>query len=179
MNWGPGMAEFNVDQRGAEGRATIAIRPAAPGDALIIHAFILELAEYERLAHAAVATIADVEQALFGAKPRAFCDVAETQGVPIGFALWFYSFSTFVGRAGIWLEDLYVRPEARGKGAGNALLAGLASRCAEENLGRLEWAVLDWNAPSIAFYDALDAEALTGWTTRRLTGNALLRLAAS
>lgn len=178
MNWGPGMVEFSLDQRGAAGLPIIAIRPAALADAPIVHAFILELAGYERLAHAAVATIADVELALFGATPRAFCDLAESDGAPIGFALWFYSFSTFVGRAGIWLEDIYVRPEARGKGAGKALLAGLAMRCAEENLGRLEWAVLDWNAPSIAFYDALDAEALTGWTTRRLTGEALRRLAA-
>ncbi|HEY5290132.1 MAG TPA: GNAT family N-acetyltransferase [Caulobacteraceae bacterium] len=156
----------------------LVIRPARREDMAIVHAFILELAEYERLAHEAVATIADVERALFADPPRAGCDIAWRGEEAIGFALWFYNFSTFVGRPGIWLEDLFVRPHARGMGAGKALLAGLARRCAEENLGRLEWAVLDWNAPSIAFYDALGATALTDWTTRRLTGEALTRLAA-
>jgi GNAT superfamily N-acetyltransferase len=156
---------------------TISVRPAGPNDAELILAFILELADYEKLSHEAVVTEADVRTALFGATPRAFCDIAEAEGEPVGFALWVYNFSTFVGRAGIWLEDLYVRPAARGLGAGKALLVRLGRRCAEENLGRLEWAVLNWNAPSIAFYDALDAEALTGWTTRRLAGEALERLA--
>jgi GNAT superfamily N-acetyltransferase len=127
----------------------------------------------------AVATVEDIKTALFGPTPRAYCDIAEADGVPIGFALWFYNFSTFVGRAGIYLEDLYVRPEARGKGAGKALLANLAWRCVVEKLGRLDWAVLDWNAPSIAFYDSLGAEAKTDWITRRLSGEALERLAAS
>jgi GNAT superfamily N-acetyltransferase len=95
----------------------------------------------------------------------------------VGFALWFYSYSTFRGRHGIWLEDLFVRPEARGIGAGKALLRRLAGRCVDEKLGRLEWAVLDWNAPSIAFYDSLGASALDDWTTRRVTGEALERLA--
>jgi GNAT superfamily N-acetyltransferase len=156
---------------------TLSVRPARPKDAELIHDFILELADYEKLSHEAVVTMADVEAALFGAPPRAFCDIAEAEGELVGFALWVYNFSTFVGRAGIWLEDLYVRPAARGRGAGKALLAHLARRCADEHLGRLEWAVLNWNAPSIAFYDALGAEALTGWTTRRLAGEALARLA--
>jgi len=157
----------------------IKIRPAHPEDAGLVHGFILELAAYEKLAHEARATLTDVERALFGAAPRVFCDIAWEAGASVGFALWFYNFSTFVGRAGIWLEDLYVRPEARGRGAGRALLANLARRCAVEDLGRLEWAVLDWNAPSIAFYDSLGASALTDWTTRRLTGEAINQLAAS
>ncbi|HXV01135.1 MAG TPA: GNAT family N-acetyltransferase [Caulobacteraceae bacterium] len=155
----------------------LAIRPAARADAALIHAFILELAEYERLAQEAVVTVPDVERALFGEPPRAFCDIAEVSGEPVGFALWFYNFSTFHGRAGIWLEDLYVRPAWRGHGAGKALLARLARRCLDEDLRRLDWAVLDWNAPSIAFYDRLGALALDDWTTRRLTGKALERLA--
>jgi GNAT superfamily N-acetyltransferase len=156
---------------------TISIRPARLTDTKLIHTFILELADYEKLTHAAIVTAGEVEAALFGEPPRAFCDIAEHGGEAIGFALWVYNFSTFAGRAGIWLEDLYVRPPARGRGAGKAMLAHLARRCADENLGRLEWAVLNWNKPSIAFYDALGAEALTGWTTRRLAGEALARLA--
>jgi GNAT superfamily N-acetyltransferase len=156
----------------------IAIRPARREDAPLALRFILELAEYERLAHEAKVTLADVERALFGEPARASCDIAWDGDEPVGFALWFYNFSTFVGRAGIWLEDLYVTPEARGRGAGKALLAALARRCADEGLGRLEWSVLDWNAPSIAFYDSLGAAALTDWTTRRMTGEALARLAA-
>jgi GNAT superfamily N-acetyltransferase len=153
------------------------IRPARPEDAGLVQALILELAEYERLAHEAVISPSDVERALFGDPPRAFCDIAWDGDEGIGFALWFYNFSTFVGRAGIWLEDLYVRPLARGRGVGKALLAGLARRCRAENLGRLEWAVLNWNSPSIAFYDSLGASTLTDWTTRRLTGEAIARLA--
>jgi len=157
----------------------IVIRPARPGEAAVIHGFIRELAEYEKLLDAAVATVEDIDTALFGASPRVFCDIAEMTGRPVGFALWFYNFSTFQGRCGLYLEDLYVRPETRGKGAGKALLARLARRCVDESLGRLDWAVLDWNAPSIAFYDSLGAEALDGWTTRRLSGEALGQLAAS
>jgi GNAT superfamily N-acetyltransferase len=123
------------------------------------------------------ASEADVGRDLFGPNPRVFCDIAERDGQPIGFALWFYNYSTFRGRHGIWLEDLFVVPEARGGGAGKALLRRLARRCVDQGLGRMEWAVLDWNAPSIAFYDSLGASALDDWTTRRLTGEALTRLA--
>ena len=98
-------------------------------------------------------------------------------GEAVGFALWFYNFSTFVGRSGLYLEDLFVRPQVRGRGAGKALLAALARRCVAEGLGRMEWAVLDWNAPSIAFYDALGSRSLDDWRIRRLTGEALARLA--
>jgi len=143
----------------------------------VILGFIRALAEYERLAHEAQASLADVERDLFGPAPRVFCDIAEAEGEAVGFALWFYNYSTFRGRHGIWLEDLFVVPESRGRGAGKALLKRLAERCAAEDLGRLEWAVLDWNAPSIAFYDSLGAAALDDWTTRRLTGEALRRLA--
>lgn len=157
---------------------SLTIRPATPADTSLIYQFIRDLAAYEKLLDAVEATPDDVAAALFGPTPRAFCDIAELNGEPVGFALWFYNFSTFVGRHGIWLEDLFVRPQARGVGAGKALLAGLARRCLDEHLGRLEWSVLDWNAPSIAFYDSLGAATLDDWTTRRMSGEALSRLAA-
>src|SRR5580700_936125 len=156
---------------------TVTVRPATPADAPLIFALIGELAEYERLAHEVKATEAGIAKILFAASPRAFCDIAELDGEAVGFALWFYNVSTFEGRHGIYLEDLFVRPEARGRGAGKALLAGLARRCVAENLARLEWSVLDWNAPSIAFYDSLGASAKTEWITRRLSGQALATLA--
>ncbi|WP_343699345.1 GNAT family N-acetyltransferase [Caulobacter sp.] len=156
---------------------SVNVRPATPADASLIHQFIRDLAEYEKLLDAVEASEADTAAALFGDNPRAFADIAEIDGQPVGFALWFYNYSTFVGRHGIYLEDLFVRPAARGSGAGKALLANLAKRCVVEGLGRLEWSVLDWNAPSIAFYDSLDAAAMNEWITRRLTGDALKKLA--
>ncbi|AAK22389.1 GNAT family N-acetyltransferase [Caulobacter vibrioides] len=156
---------------------TVTVRPATPADAGLIHQFILDLAEYEKLLDTVQATPADTAAALFGEKARAFADIAEIDGQPMGFALWFYNYSTFVGRHGIYLEDLFVRPSARGSGAGKALLANLAKRCLDEGLGRLEWTVLDWNAPSIAFYDSLDAAAMDEWIIRRMTGEALRKLA--
>lgn len=155
----------------------ISVRPAAASDASLILEFIRELAAYEKLLHEAVATEADLRRDLFGAQPRVFCDIAEADGEPVGFALWFYSYSTFVGRHGIYLEDLFVRPGARGAGAGRALISGLARRCVDDGLGRLEWAVLDWNEPAIGFYDRLGAAAMDDWTVRRLTGEALRQLA--
>ncbi len=157
----------------------LVIRAATPGDAPLIYGFVRELAEYERLSHAVEATQADVARDLFGPEPRVFCDIVEAAGEPIGFALWFYNYSTFRGRHGIYLEDLFVRPSARGKGAGKALLRRLAQRCVDEGLGRLEWAVLDWNQPAIGFYDALGAQAMSEWIVRRLTGEALEALARS
>ena len=157
--------------------ASVAVRPATPADAGLIYGFIRALADYEKLLHEVVATEADVAGALFGASPRVFCDIAEADGRPVGFALWFYNYSTFRGRHGIYLEDLFVIPEARGLGAGKALLRRLAQRCVEEGLARLEWAVLDWNAPSIAFYDSLGASAQTDWIVRRLTDEPLRALA--
>ncbi|MDB5454238.1 MAG: family N-acetyltransferase [Caulobacteraceae bacterium] len=156
---------------------TVATRPADRADLDQIVAFIRELAVYEKLEEAVRATPADVAALLFGASPVAFCDIAEVEGEPVGFAVWFYNVSTFLGRKGIYLEDLYIREADRGKGAGLALLKGLARRCRAEGLGRLEWAVLNWNAPAIAFYDQLGAEAMDGWTVRRMTGDALEKLA--
>ena len=155
------------------------IRKAEPRDAALIYAFVRELAEYEKLLSSVVATEDDIRAALFGAAPRAFCDIAEWAGAPAGFALWFYNFSTFRGRYGIYLEDLYVRPQFRGRGIGKALLTHLARRCAEEGLARLEWAVLDWNAPSIAFYESLGAGPQGDWIIYRLAGEALGALAAA
>ena len=158
---------------------TVTVRVASPADTALIMSFIRDLAEYERLLHSVEATEADIRRDLFGENPRCFCEIAEANGVPVGFALWFYSYSTFRGRAGIHLEDLFVTPSARGLGAGKALLRRLAQRCMDADLGRLEWAVLDWNQAAIEFYDSLDAIALNDWTTRRLYGEALQRLAES
>ena len=158
---------------------SVAVRVATLADSGLILEFIKALADYERLAGEVEATEADVRRDLFGENPRCFCEIAEHDGRPVGFALWFYNYSTFKGRAGIYLEDLFVRPEARGVGAGKALLRRLAQRCLDADLGRLEWAVLDWNTPSIEFYDALGAAAMEEWTVRRLDGAALQRLAAS
>ena len=159
--------------------AGLRIRPAAPADRELIFAFIRELAAYEKLADQVKATSGDIERALFADNPRVFCDIAEWDGVSAGFALWFYNFSTFRGRHGIFLEDLFVRPAFRGKGIGKALLAHLAVRAVKDDCSRVDWSVLDWNAPSIAFYKSLGAEALDEWTGFRLTGEALDRLAQS
>jgi len=158
---------------------SVEVRVATPADIPLILRFVRDLAEYERLLHEVEMTEADLRRDLFGENPRAFCDIAEHRGEPVGFALWFYNYSTFRGRAGIYLEDLFVKPEARGVGAGKALLRRLAQRCVDADLARLEWAVLNWNAPSIAFYDSLGASAKDDWTVRRLDGDALTALAAS
>ena len=155
----------------------ITVRDATRADTALILGFIRGLAEYERLLHEVTANEADIEAALFSASPRAFCDIAEQDGAPVGFAFWFYNFSTFEGRCGIYLEDLFVVPEARGSGAGLTLMRRLAQRCRDEDLRRLEWQVLDWNAPTIAFYDRLGASAKSEWITRSLGGDALAALA--
>lgn len=155
---------------------SLAIRPARPGDAPLVFAFVRELAEYEKLTHEVDATEAMIDAALFGPTPRAFCDIAEWNGAPAGFALWFLNFSSFRGRYGIYLEDIFVRPRERGKGIGKALLKHLARRCVAEGWGRLEWAVLDWNAPSIAFYQAQGAVLMDEWTICRVSGEALVQL---
>ena len=159
------------------GEAMIRIRPAVAEDAELLLSFVRELAEYERLAHEVVATADDLSGALFGAQPCAHALIASCDEKPAGFALYFYNFSTFLGRPGLYLEDLYVRPAARGRGIGRRLLAHLAQVALERGCGRLEWAVLDWNAPSIRFYRSLGAEPMQEWTTYRLTGAALTRLA--
>lgn len=158
---------------------TLTIRPATPQDAPLIVSLVAELAEYEKLAHEALATETDIRRDLFAPQPRVFCEIADWDGAPAGLALWFYTYSTFQGRHGIWLEDLYVRPEARGRGIGKALLVHLARRCVAESLGRLEWWVLDWNEPSIAFYEAHGAVLQDEWTKCRVDGDALARLGAS
>ncbi len=153
------------------------IRPARPHDAPLILAFIRELAEYEKLLHEVKTTLADVETILFGANPRAFCDIAEADGEAVGFALWFYSVSTFEGRHGLYLEDLYVRPAFRGRGIGRALLARLARECEARGWPRMEWVVLDWNQPAIDFYRSLGATLAEDWRLCRLDGEALKGLA--
>ena len=157
--------------------ADFAIRRARRDDRDLIFAFIRELAEYEKLLDQVDATAADVERDLFGPAPRVFCDIAEADGAPAGFALWFYNYSTFRGRHGLWLEDLFVRPEFRGRGIGKALLANLAKRAVAENCSRVEWSVLDWNEPSIAFYKSLGAMPMNDWTIFRLSDDAMRDLA--
>lgn len=156
---------------------SFSIRAAVPGDEAEIARLVRALAAYEKLLAEAVATPESLTVALFGPNPRVFCDIAESGGRAVGFALWFYNYSTFVGRHGIFLEDLFVEPEARGEGIGKALLKRLADRCVTEGLGRLEWTVLDWNEPSIAFYKAQGARMLDDWIVCRVTGSALSDLA--
>jgi GNAT superfamily N-acetyltransferase len=157
---------------------TLAIRSATAADAALIVRLIMDLAVYEKLEHEAIAREADILRELFGASPKVFCEIAEWDGKAVGFALWFYTFSTFLGRHGIWLEDLFVAPAARGRGVGKGLLRHLARRCVAENLGRLEWAVLDWNTPAIDFYRSQGAIMLDDWERCRVDGDALRRLGA-
>jgi GNAT superfamily N-acetyltransferase len=157
--------------------AMLEIRSAKRSDTALILAFVRKLAEYERLLHVVVATEADVVRDLFGTNPRVFCDLAFWEGAPAGFALWFHNYSTFRGRHGLYLEDLFVEPSYRGRGIGKALLRHLARRCQADGLARLEWQVLDWNTPSIAFYKSLGAVAVDDWTVFRLSDEALKKLA--
>lgn len=157
--------------------SALTIRPAIADDAGIIAQFIRDLADYEKLAHEAKASAADIARDLFGPNPKVFCEIAEWDGKPVGFALWFYTYSTFQGQHGIWLEDLYVDPNLRGKGVGKALLIHLAQRCVREGLGRFEWWVLDWNEPSIEFYKSQGGIMLDEWTKVRVDGEALTALA--
>ena len=154
----------------------LVLRQAARADAPLVMQFIRDLAEYEKLAHEVVTNEAEIASALFGANPRVFCDIAEWNGEPAGFALWFYSFSTFRGRHGIYLEDLFLKPQFRGHGIGKVLLANLAKRAAAQDCARVEWSVLDWNTPSIEFYKSLGAVALDEWTKYRLSDAALTGL---
>lgn len=156
----------------------LTIRSAEPADVALVLRFIEGLAEYERLSHEAKATVADLERDLFGLAPKVFCELAFAGGEPAGFALWYYTYSTFLGRHGIWLEDLFVEPARRGAGIGKALLVNLARRCVRDGLGRLEWAVLDWNQPSIDFYKSQGAVFMDDWERCRLTGEALQKLGA-
>ena len=153
------------------------IRTATEADVPLILAFIKALAEYERLADRVVATEQTVRNTLFGHPRFAEVLIAESEGEPVGFALFFHNYSTFLAQPGIYLEDLFVKPEARGRGFGKALLARLASIAKSRNCGRLEWAVLNWNQPSIDFYESLGARSLDDWKVYRLTGEALDALA--
>ena len=154
------------------------IRTAVASDVPSIHAMVRELADYEKAPHEAKATEEQLHAALFGPHPAAFAHIAEddTTGETVGFALWFLNFSTWTGVHGIHLEDLYVRPEARRGGHGRALLARLAQICVERGYGRLEWSVLDWNAPAIDFYASLGATPMDEWTVFRLAGDPLSEL---
>jgi GNAT superfamily N-acetyltransferase len=152
---------------------SLIIRAAAPADAALIFALVRELADYEKLTHDVDASEEQIAAALFAREPRLFCDIAEWNGKPVGFAVWFLNFSTFRGRHGIYVEDLFVRPAFRGKGIGKALMARLAARCVNEGYARFEWAVLDRNAPGIAFYKAIGAQVMDEWRICRLSGRAL------
>ncbi|MFC3443162.1 GNAT family N-acetyltransferase [Sphingobium rhizovicinum] len=155
----------------------IIIRDAVAQDIDVILTFIRALADYERLAHAVKADRDTLARYLFGPRPMAEVLIADHDGASVGFALFFHNFSTFEGRPGLYLEDLFVLPEARGLGAGKALLARLAGLAIERDCARLEWSVLDWNAPSIAFYRALGARPMDEWTVQRVDGDALVALA--
>jgi GNAT superfamily N-acetyltransferase len=152
------------------------IRPAVPEDCAAILALVNELAEYEKLSHAVVATEASFREHLFGNHSAADAILAVRQSKAVGFALFFRSFSTFQGRPGIYLEDLYVQPTARGQGIGKALFAHVAQRAIEQDCGRIEWSVLNWNEPAIRFYESLAAKPQSEWTTFRLDGEALALL---
>jgi GNAT superfamily N-acetyltransferase len=155
------------------------IRPAVPSDVPAILGLVRDLAEYERALPEVQATEEQFHQALFGEHPAVYCDVVEHEGAGVvGFAVWFCNFSTWLGRHGIYLEDLYVLPEYRRNGYGRRLLALLAHRCIDRGYGRLEWNVLDWNEPALDFYRTLGAEPLDEWTVHRISGPALAHLAA-
>lgn len=158
---------------------TVTIRNAEPQDIDLILGFILALAEYEKLAHEVRADRDVLARHLFGPRPMAEVLIAQQDDKPVGFALFFHNFSTFEGRPGIYLEDLFVDPQARGCGAGKALLAALARLTIERDCARLEWSVLDWNTPAIDFYRAIGARPMDGWTIQRMDGDALVALAAA
>lgn len=156
----------------------LAIRPARESDARVILEFIRELASYEKLLDQVVADEATLTATLFGPKPAAEVLIAELAGAPVGFALFFHTYSTFLAKPGLYLEDLFVRPAARGRGVGLALMVECASLALARDCGRFEWAVLDWNEPALEFYRNLGAERMADWTTHRLAGAPLAALAA-
>src|SRR6202049_2392359 len=156
---------------------TLTIRRGRPDEAGLVLSLVRELAEYEKLLHEFEDTEAMIGAALCAEEPRLFCEIAEWNGEPAGFAVWFVNFSTFSGRSGIYLEDLFVCPALRGKGIGKALLSHLAKECVANGWSRLQWSVLDWNTPSIEFYKSLGAELMEEWTVCRVGGAALTALA--
>ena len=162
----------------AAARPLLSIRPATADDVPLIRQLIAELAEYERLADAAVATDDGLREQLFSAQPAAEVLIGEVDGEAAGFALFFHNFSTFLGKRGLYLEDLFVRPAFRGSGLGRHLMASLARIAVQRDCGRFEWSVLDWNAPAIGFYRTLGAVGMDEWTVQRLEGEALHALAS-
>jgi GNAT superfamily N-acetyltransferase len=156
---------------------SLSIRAARPADSAVIFALVRELAAYEKSTTQVVASEQTIAAALFSPEPRLCCDIAEWDGEPVGFTVWFLNYSTFRGSHGIYIEDLYVRPAYRGRGIGKALMARLARRCVDDGYGRCEWAVLDWNAPSIAFYQSIGAQVMDEWRICRLSGEALATFA--
>jgi len=162
------VTEFQID-----------IQPATLADVPLILSFIKALAEYERLSDHVMATETTVRETLFGSRPSAEAVIARVDVTPVGFAVWFHNYSTFLSRRGLYLEDLFVLPEWRGRGVGGALLKHLAHIAVSRNCGRMEWAVLDWNETASRFYRSLGAEPMSDWTVFRLTGDALTRLGAS
>jgi GNAT superfamily N-acetyltransferase len=157
----------------------LSIRSATLEDLPLITSLVRELAEYEKLAHQAVATEADFAESLFGPHPKAYALIVEHDGQPAGFAIYFYNYSTFLGRPGIYVEDVFIRPEFRRGGFGRAIFKYLAQKAVAENCGRMEWWVLDWNDPAIRFYAGLGAVPMDEWTVQRLTGDALKNFAES
>ena len=155
------------------------IREAKISDVQAIHDLIVELAIYEKEPDAVVASVDDIKESLFGADPVAYCHVAEVNGQVVGIAIWFLNYSTWLGKAGLYLEDLFVKPEFRGSGLGLQLMKTLAQLCVDRNYERFQWWVLDWNEPSINFYKSIGAEAMDEWTVYRLSGSALKSFAAS
>ena len=160
------------------GGAAVVVRPARQEDVPDLISLVRELAEYERALEQALATEADFTRDLFGPSPRVHALVAEVEGAVIAYAIYFLNYSTWLGKHGIFLEDLYVRQTHRGLGAGTALLRALAQECVDKGYGRFEWSVLDWNEPALGFYRSLGALPLDEWTVQRLTGEALDRLAS-
>lgn len=155
----------------------IVVRPAVEADAASIFGFIIELAEYEHAREAVVTDVEGIRRTLFADDPRAYALMAEVDGQAAGYAVYFYNYSTWLGQYGIYLEDIYVTPACRGRGAGKALLKRVARIAVENNCGRYEWSVLNWNRPAIEFYESVGARPQDEWTTYRLTGEALKRLA--
>jgi GNAT superfamily N-acetyltransferase len=155
----------------------LVIRFAIPDDSPTILAFIRDLAEYEKLLHEVIADEHAIRATLFHVRPAAEVLLAELRGEPVGFALFFQTYSTFLAKPGLWLEDLFVRPAARGKGVGGSLMAALARVSVQRSYGRFEWSVLDWNKPALDFYQSLGAQPMSEWTEQRLTGPALYALA--
>ena len=156
---------------------SVGVRPARPNDVATILRFVRELAAFEREPDAVAATEAMLAEALFGARPAAEAVIALADGAPVGFALFFHNFSTWEGRRGLYLEDLYVTPAVRGRGVGTALLRHLATLAVERGCARFEWSVLDWNEAAIAFYRSMGSVGMAEWTVQRVSGEALLRLA--